>query len=135
MDYLSITGQQMNTSQVAVSTPIQLFFAWRIRLLTKSNWLAILICIFAFTSFGTPCISVRCNCIEFIDNRGRSMDRVSRRHLEAFHEEARAACSSHSVASIVMCSRCLNYRIPRISPGALYVFSILRYHKLTQRQL
>ena len=57
--YLSIIGQQLNISQVLVSTPIQLFFAWRIRLLARSNWIAILICIFAFASFGRLCTSVR----------------------------------------------------------------------------
>lgn len=38
---------------VAVSTPIQFFFAWRVRLLTKSNWLAGLICFFSVVSLGT----------------------------------------------------------------------------------
>ncbi|KAH6908851.1 hypothetical protein BKA70DRAFT_1385994 [Coprinopsis sp. MPI-PUGE-AT-0042] len=37
---------------VAVSTPIQFFFAWRVRLLTKSNWLAGIICFFALVSLG-----------------------------------------------------------------------------------
>ncbi|KAF6755006.1 hypothetical protein DFP72DRAFT_356133 [Ephemerocybe angulata] len=37
---------------VAVSTPIQFFFAWRVRLLTKSNWLAGLICFFSVVSLG-----------------------------------------------------------------------------------
>ncbi|TFK36160.1 hypothetical protein BDQ12DRAFT_634540 [Crucibulum laeve] len=37
---------------VFVSTPIQLFFAWRIKLLTKSNWLAAVIGFFAFVSMA-----------------------------------------------------------------------------------
>lgn len=37
---------------VAVSTPIQIFFAWRVKLLTKSNWLAGLICFFSIISLG-----------------------------------------------------------------------------------
>jgi len=39
--------------QVAISTPIQLFFAWRIRLLTKQNILATLITILSLVSLGT----------------------------------------------------------------------------------
>ncbi|KAF9459784.1 hypothetical protein BDZ94DRAFT_1267364 [Collybia nuda] len=37
---------------VAVSTPIQIFFAWRIRILTKSNWIPAAICLFAFVSLA-----------------------------------------------------------------------------------
>ncbi|TFK21504.1 hypothetical protein FA15DRAFT_682075 [Coprinopsis marcescibilis] len=37
---------------VAVSTPIQFFFAWRVRLLTKSNWLGAIICLFALISLA-----------------------------------------------------------------------------------
>lgn len=37
---------------VAISTPIQFFFAWRVRLLTKSNWLGLLICFFAIVSLA-----------------------------------------------------------------------------------
>ncbi|TEB27769.1 hypothetical protein FA13DRAFT_1794514 [Coprinellus micaceus] len=37
---------------VAVSTPIQFFFAWRVRLLTKSNWLAFVICFFSIVSMA-----------------------------------------------------------------------------------
>ncbi|TFK69372.1 hypothetical protein BDN72DRAFT_616836 [Pluteus cervinus] len=39
-------------SVVAVSTPIQLFFAWRIWLLTRSPWVPILIALFAVTSLA-----------------------------------------------------------------------------------
>ena len=42
----------MNILQTAISTPIQLFFAWRIRRLTESNWIPIIIAILAFTSLG-----------------------------------------------------------------------------------
>lgn len=38
--------------QVLISTPIQLFFAWRIYLLTKSSILAIIVAALALTSFG-----------------------------------------------------------------------------------
>ena len=37
---------------MAVSTPIQLFFAWRIWALTKSIWIPIIISLFALVSFG-----------------------------------------------------------------------------------
>lgn len=37
---------------VVISTPIQLFFAYRIRLLSKSNWLAGIIAFFATVSLG-----------------------------------------------------------------------------------
>ncbi|KAF8157232.1 hypothetical protein B0H34DRAFT_798528 [Crassisporium funariophilum] len=37
---------------VAISTPIQIFFAWRIKLLTKSNILACIIVIFSIVSCG-----------------------------------------------------------------------------------
>jgi len=37
---------------VAVSTPIQLFFAWRIKVLTKNNWIAIFILLLSFVSLG-----------------------------------------------------------------------------------
>jgi len=37
---------------VAVSTPIQLFFAWRIKVLTKTNWVSMLICLFAIVSLA-----------------------------------------------------------------------------------
>ncbi|KIJ93755.1 hypothetical protein K443DRAFT_380095 [Laccaria amethystina LaAM-08-1] len=37
---------------VAISTPIQLFFAYRIRLLSKSSWLAGIIAFFATVSLG-----------------------------------------------------------------------------------
>ncbi|PFH47888.1 hypothetical protein AMATHDRAFT_66568 [Amanita thiersii Skay4041] len=37
---------------VAVSTPIQLFFAWRIWLLTKSFWIPVIITLFAVVSFA-----------------------------------------------------------------------------------
>ncbi|KAF8881770.1 hypothetical protein BD779DRAFT_995857 [Infundibulicybe gibba] len=37
---------------VAISTPIQIFFAWRIRALTKSNWVAFIICFFSVVSFA-----------------------------------------------------------------------------------
>ncbi|KAF9041474.1 hypothetical protein BJ165DRAFT_1489239 [Panaeolus papilionaceus] len=37
---------------VFISTPIQIFFAWRIRLLTKSNILAAIICFFSLVSTG-----------------------------------------------------------------------------------
>ncbi|KAG6915778.1 hypothetical protein DXG01_009860 [Tephrocybe rancida] len=40
---------------VAVSTPIQLFFGWRIFKLTKSIWVPILIALFAIVSFGGGC--------------------------------------------------------------------------------
>ncbi|KJA15302.1 hypothetical protein HYPSUDRAFT_393214 [Hypholoma sublateritium FD-334 SS-4] len=37
---------------VAISTPIQLFFAWRIKLLTKSNILALIVCALSITSLA-----------------------------------------------------------------------------------
>ncbi|KAG6828230.1 hypothetical protein H0H92_008728 [Tricholoma furcatifolium] len=40
---------------VAVSTPIQMFFAWRIWKLTKSIWIPLLITLFALVSFGGGC--------------------------------------------------------------------------------
>lgn len=39
-------------SLVAVSTPIQLFFAWRIKVLTKSSWMATLIMLLALVSLA-----------------------------------------------------------------------------------
>ncbi|KAJ6589452.1 hypothetical protein B0H19DRAFT_1103892 [Mycena capillaripes] len=38
---------------VLISTPTQLFMAWRIRLVTKSNWLSALVALLAFTSLGS----------------------------------------------------------------------------------
>lgn len=38
--------------QVIISTPIQMFIAWRIRVLSKSIWLAVVICILAVISLG-----------------------------------------------------------------------------------
>ena len=35
-----------------------MFFAWRIRRLTESNWIPILVAIFAFTSFGTHALPI-----------------------------------------------------------------------------
>ncbi|KAH0586582.1 hypothetical protein H2248_007807 [Termitomyces sp. 'cryptogamus'] len=40
---------------VAVSTPIQLFFAWRIMKLTKSPWISFIISFFAIVSFAGGC--------------------------------------------------------------------------------
>ncbi|KAG6860542.1 hypothetical protein C0995_010004 [Termitomyces sp. Mi166 len=40
---------------VAVSAPIQLFFAWRIMKLTKSIWIPIIISILSFVSFAGGC--------------------------------------------------------------------------------
>ncbi|KAG6860540.1 hypothetical protein C0995_010002 [Termitomyces sp. Mi166 len=40
---------------VAVSTPIQLFFAWRIMKLTKSVWVPLIISLFAIVSFAGGC--------------------------------------------------------------------------------
>jgi len=37
---------------VAVSTPIQLFLAWRIWLITKGNWIPAIICFLSIVSFG-----------------------------------------------------------------------------------
>lgn len=37
---------------VFISTPIQLFFAWRIKVLIKSNILALIIAFFALVSMG-----------------------------------------------------------------------------------
>jgi hypothetical protein len=39
-------------SQVLISTPIQVFFAWRIYQLTKSPWIPSIISMFAVGSFG-----------------------------------------------------------------------------------
>ncbi|KAF7313173.1 hypothetical protein MKEN_01003800 [Mycena kentingensis (nom. inval.)] len=40
-----------------ISTPVQLFMAWRIRLVTKSTWLAVLVALLAFTSLVGATIS------------------------------------------------------------------------------
>jgi hypothetical protein len=37
---------------VAVSTPIQIFLAWRIKIITKSNWIAVIICFLAIVGLG-----------------------------------------------------------------------------------
>ncbi|TFK36158.1 hypothetical protein BDQ12DRAFT_687365 [Crucibulum laeve] len=37
---------------VIISTPIQMFIAWRIRIISRANWLAVVICIFALISLG-----------------------------------------------------------------------------------
>ena len=37
---------------VLISTPIQIFVAWRIRVISRSIWVALSICILAVISFG-----------------------------------------------------------------------------------
>ncbi|PPQ89892.1 hypothetical protein CVT25_004814 [Psilocybe cyanescens] len=48
----SFSLHSKRTSQVAISTPIQIFFAWRIKLLTKSNVLAIVVVVLSLVSLG-----------------------------------------------------------------------------------
>ena len=45
--------------QVAVSTPIQLFFAWRIRSITKSYWIPAIVSILAFAACGAHYTSLQ----------------------------------------------------------------------------
>jgi len=50
--FLTLTAKHPNAHKVAVSTPIQLFFAWRVWLFTKSKILPVVIAAFAAVSLG-----------------------------------------------------------------------------------
>jgi hypothetical protein len=48
----SLIDSHAHNVQVAVSTPIQIFFAWRIKLLTKSSIIPVIISILAIVSLA-----------------------------------------------------------------------------------
>jgi len=50
--YFPIVFPSQPIMVVAVSTPIQIFLAWRIKIITKSNWIAVIICFLAIVGLA-----------------------------------------------------------------------------------